>query len=192
VPTIQALVEAGQVLWSPAEWSPEIEEKLGVTWRHAVATACLVSTMASPAHRPYAQAAALLQDVGRFVRLVGSPHGTVRAVAVDHHDAGHEGIPHREVGAELLHLWGLPPPIVTTVAERDLPHRSDAAGLGVAGAVRAAHLLVQRTEARDQSVGLHEDELTALLAHPQLMARGVDWFAAAERASACAAQEFAG
>jgi hypothetical protein len=60
----------------------------------------------------------------------------------------------------------------------------------VAGAVRAAHLLVQQTEARDPSSGTHEDELALLLAHPQVMARSTDWARAAEEASERATRWF--
>jgi HD-like signal output (HDOD) protein len=188
IPTIQALVGAGQVLWSSVEWGPEVEQNLGAIWRHASATASLVASLATPAHRPYAQAAALLQDVGRFTRLT-SERGQSGS-AVDPRATERGGIPYRDIGVELLHLWGLPGPIVAAVAERDHPHEVALSGLGVAGAVRAAHLLVQQTEARDPSSGTHEDELALLLAHPQVMARSTDWARAAEEASERATRWF--
>jgi HD-like signal output (HDOD) protein/ActR/RegA family two-component response regulator len=183
VPMIQQLAGAGQLLWSAVEWAPEARLHLGVTWRHAVATAYVVRSVASPANRPYAQAAALLQDVGRYVRLAGEPGDAVDPAATDCGD-----VPYRDVGVELLHLWGLPSQVVTAVAERDDPHRADTAGLGVSGALRAAHLLVQGTESRDPSVGPHADELALLLAHPQLLAQQVDWPRAAAEASERAGQ----
>jgi CheY-like chemotaxis protein len=180
LPTIQALVTAGQVLWAPAEWEAAVEQHLAVTWRHAAATAHLVGTMASPAARPYARAAALLQDVGRFVSVAGD--GTDGGTSTD--SAGTSGgIPYRSLGVELLHLWGLPAPIITAVAERDTPHRNAPSGLGVAGAVRASHLLIQGTESRDPSDGTHEEELASLLSHPQLSVHPTDWRTAAEAAS---------
>ena len=94
-----------------------------------------------------------------------------------------EGVPFRDIGVELLHLWGLPSPIVTAVAERDLPHKAAESGLGVVGALRVAHLLVQQTESRDPSGGEQDDELVRLLEHPQMSARGVDWHKAAREAS---------
>jgi hypothetical protein len=84
---------------------------------------------------------------------------------------------------ELLHLWGLPPPIVTAVAQRDMVQSPEPSGLGVAAAVRTAHLLIQRTASACPTGGGHEDELAQLLAHPQLRARDVDWRRAADEAS---------
>jgi HD-like signal output (HDOD) protein len=182
VPTLQALVGAGRLLWSSAEWGPEAERRLSIVWRHAAATAWVVESIASPANRANAQAAALLQDVGRFVCLAGEQDGVcspARDSAATHSD----GIPYRDVGVELLHLWGLPSPVVAAVAERDVAHRPVPSGLGVSGAVRAAHLLVQETDSRDPSVGSRPDELTLLLAHPQIAGRSPDWAAAAAEAS---------
>jgi len=180
VPTIQALVSATAELWSPTTWEPETEAFLRLTLRHAVATASLVESVASPAHRPHAHAAALLQDVGGLAALAGLVGGSPHSV-----DLGLgrcEGMPFRDVGVELLHLWGLPAPVTAAVAERDLPHEPAEAGLGVSGAVRVAHLLIQGIEAGDPSIGMHDDELKVLLAHPQMATRSCDWDAAAEDA----------
>jgi CheY-like chemotaxis protein len=190
LPTIQALVDAGQVLWTPSTWGPAVESRLHASWRHSVATARLVARIASPANQPYAQAAALLQDVGRFAVLTetGERPDTANDPGAD--DCG--GIPLRDIGVELLHLWGLPVPIVTAVSQRDAEHRPAPAGLGVAGAVRASHLLLQYTEARDPAAGTHDDELALLLAHPQVQTRGLDWRVEAEAASERASQWFTG
>jgi HD-like signal output (HDOD) protein len=188
LPTIQALVGAGQLLWSSIEWSAGAERQLGVACRHATASTRLVASMASPGNRPYAQAAALLQDIGRFVCMTGA--GSCACAVPDPAEETCDGVPCRDVGVELLHLWGLPAPIITAVAERDTPHRLSPAGLGVAGAVRAAHLLLQETASRDPSDGTHEDELEALLAHPQLAIQPVDWRAAAAAASERATRRF--
>jgi hypothetical protein len=146
-------------------------------WRHAVATALLVEQVASPAHRPHAQAAALLQDVGGLASIGASP------TTLDPTATGRDRVPFRDVGVELLHLWGLPSPIVTAVAERDQPHEVAESGLGVSGALRAAHLLLQQTDSADPSGGEHDDELRRLLTHPQMAARAVDWHQAAREAS---------
>jgi hypothetical protein len=87
------------------------------------------------------------------------------------------------VGVEMLHLWGLPAPVINAVAERDQPHQPTPSGLGISGAVRAAHLLIQLTESRDPSDGTHDDELAAMLTHPQLSIHSTDWRTAAEAAS---------
>lgn len=181
VPTIRSLVGAGHLLWASPTWDPAITQYLCTAWRHAVATAYLVELMASPANRPYAQAAALLQDVGRLVCLAnptGDPDSTVDVMAPDWH-----GVPFRDVGLELLHLWGLPAPIVTAVAERDRHHQAAASGLGIAAVVRTAHLLLQQTDSRDPHDDTHDAELAELLSHPQLTAPGVDWGTAAGQAS---------
>jgi HD-like signal output (HDOD) protein len=146
-----------------------------------VATAALVESVASPAHRPYAHAAALLQDIGALAALAGVAGGMPHDV--DLADRRCDGVPFREVGVELMHLWGLPAPVAAAVAERDTPHEAAAAGLGVTGAVRIAHLLIQGTEARDPADSTHDEELQALLAHPQMAARSCDWTAAAHTAS---------
>jgi CheY-like chemotaxis protein/HD-like signal output (HDOD) protein len=180
LPTIQALVGAGQVLWGSADWEAAAERHLAVAWRHAAATAYLVCSMASPANRPYAQAAALLQDVGRFACMAGQGS---RTAASDATGTDCHGIPYRDVGVELLHLWGLPAPIINAVAERDELHQPTPSGLGISGAVRAAHLLIQHTESRDPSDETHDDELAALLTHPQLSIHTTDWRTAADAAS---------
>ncbi|MDP9793086.1 CheY-like chemotaxis protein/HD-like signal output (HDOD) protein [Catenuloplanes nepalensis] len=184
--TIKDLVSAGSAHWEPATWHPAADASVRSVWRHAVATMLLVEQVASPAHRPHAQAAAMLQDVGRL-SAIGAPHETLDAPG-DPAGTDCAGVPFRDIGVELLHLWGLPSPVVTAVAERDLPHEPAESGLGVAGALRVAHLLVQQTDSRDPADGQHDDELARLLSHPQLAARGVDWRQTACAASARAAQ----
>jgi HD-like signal output (HDOD) protein len=181
VPMVQAVAGAGYGLRPTSDWDPAIERHLRAAWRHAVATACLVDFVASPANRPHAQAAALLQDVGRLVCLaaVGEEQGASVDLAAETRD----GVPFRDVGVELLHLWGLPPPIVTAVAQRDTEQSPEPSGLGVAAAVRTAHLLIQETESASPAVGRHAEELARLLSHPQLKAQAVDWREAADEAS---------
>ncbi|GAA3334795.1 response regulator [Amorphoplanes nipponensis] len=184
VPMVQAVAGAGHALRPASAWDPAIEQHLHMAWRHAVATACLVDFVASPANRPHAQAAALLQDVGRLVCLATA--GEERESAVDLASETRDGVPFRDVGVELLHLWGLPAPIVTAVAQRDLEQSPEPSGLGVAAAVRTAHLLIQRTESACSAAGSQagrDDELARLLAHPQLRAQDVDWRRAADEAS---------
>jgi CheY-like chemotaxis protein/HD-like signal output (HDOD) protein len=179
VPMLQAVVGAGHLLRPAPTWDPAIERHLRTVWRHALATAALVGSVASPANRPYAQAAGLLQEVGQLICL--APEGDrIAAAGLATTTAG--GVPFRDVGVELLHLWGVPPPIVVAVAERDTPQRPLASGLGVAGAVRTAHLLIERAEAGSGYDGGHEEELALLLSHPQLKAQSVDWRQAAEDA----------
>jgi HD-like signal output (HDOD) protein len=178
LPTVRGLTDVAEVLWPAPEHAVQY---LAIAWRHAVATTYLVELMASPADRPCAQAAALLQDVGRLGCIASGSDPGESPVDLAAPDYG--GVPFRDVGVDLLHLWGLPAQVVGAVAERDAYHRASASGLGVVGAVRAAHLLLQDTEAGDPLVGAYHDELAELLAHPQLRAAGIEWRQAAELAS---------
>jgi HD-like signal output (HDOD) protein len=103
---------------------------------------------------------------------------------------GSGAVPHREVGVELLRLWGLPAAIVAAVAEGDREHRPAVTGLGISGSVRAAHLLIQQTHARAPGAGTDEAELADLLAHPQIAARATDWRRAADEAATRAFQRY--
>jgi CheY-like chemotaxis protein/HD-like signal output (HDOD) protein len=177
VPMVQRVAAATAALWPANPWQPGTAELVAATWRHAVATAALVEQVASPASRPYAHAAALLQDVGRFVCLAAPGAGLDVAAGT------YDGARFRDVGVELLCLWGVPPPVVAAVAHRDTPQQPDPTGLGVTAAVRAAHLLLQQTGAADPGSGGHPEELASLLAHPQLAVRGIDWRTAADEAA---------
>ncbi len=180
VPTVQALLAADQTHWAiPAGAALEELQQLDALWRHSVAAAKLVRTLASPGNAPYSEAAALLQDAGRLALLGrggGSGWGTSSPQSPD--------TPHaNDVGAHLLQLWGLPRPIVVAVADRYVGREPEPYGLGVSGALRTAHLLLQSTPCADPHDGAHEDELAALLSHPQLTAQDRDWRARAERVS---------
>lgn len=188
VPTIEALVVASQDQWTSVAWEPQTADWLRHSWRHAVATACLVKAIASPAHRPHAEAAALLQDIGPLACAAARSGSAAVPGCVSPDLPG--GVSPREVGVELLHLWGLPSAIGAAVAGRDTTQEPSPIGLGVAGALRVAHLLIQQTDSRDPADGPHDDELNELLAHPQLSARSTDWRKAADEASVRAAQWF--
>jgi DNA-binding NarL/FixJ family response regulator len=180
LPMVQAVAQAGHALQPAGAWDPEIEQHLRQTWRHAMATATLAGAVASPANRPHAQAAALLQDVGQLVCLAAI--GTDQRAGVDLSRQTRDGVPFRDVGVELLHLWGLPVPVITAVGQRDRPQAPALSGLGVAAAVRTAHLLITQTGATLPETGTHAEELAALLSHPQLKAQDRDWHAIAEDA----------
>jgi DNA-binding NarL/FixJ family response regulator len=177
LPMVQAVVGAAHTLQPATGLSPAAEEHLEAVWRHAMATATLVHRIASPANRPHAQAAALLQDVGALVCLAAVAGGRVDLTA-----RTRDNVPFADVGVELLHLWGLHPPIITAVAQRDTPQSPDASGLGVAASVRTAHLLTRRAESGGPDQDIHDKELSDLLSHPQLRAQAIDWRAAADEA----------
>jgi len=187
VPTLRALAALAGAEQS-ANWAPDVERYLQRSWRHSVATAFLAELVAAPAHRPAAHAAALLQDVGALTALAGTVSGVhdvdlaVRRCA---------GVPFQEIGVELMHLWGLPGPVVAAIADRDTPHKPAEAGLGVTGALRVAHLLIQATEPGGPPGDGHEEELRTLLSHPQMQTRSDDWAAAARLASERAGERLA-
>jgi hypothetical protein len=174
------VARAGHELHATQDWDPEFQQHLRTLWRHGIATAGLVGSVASPANRPHAQAAALLQDIGQFVCLAGVDAD--RRAGVDLAAGTHEGIPFRDVAVDLLHLWGLPAPVITAVAQRDRPQSPAASGLGVAAAVRTAHLLIRQTDPGHAETDAQAEELTQLLSHPQLGSQAVDWRRAAEDA----------
>lgn len=197
LPTVQALVSPARLRADLPDLDEPLARALDASQRHAVAASRLAAALATPAHAQYAEAAALLQDVGRLACLLAAPDrqvaGTPRSetFALDADGAEPAELRCCDVGAELLHLWGLPRPIVNAVAQCYAPHEAAASGLAVAGTVRAAHLLLQETEARDPLGTADEDELAQLLEHPQLQAREVDWRKVAAEAAAVAVRRCA-
>jgi HD-like signal output (HDOD) protein len=174
LPTLQALMTSDPELWAVGADSPDLLP----VWRHSIACARLVHDLASPGNAPYSQVAALLQDAGRLGPLSASgAHGGQDPAATG------RGPHSNEIGAELLHLWGLPRPIVVAVRDRYLPQEQHPYGLGVGGALRAAHLLLQETACADPYDGTHADELDLLLAHEQLTSGGDDWRRRADQAA---------
>jgi HD-like signal output (HDOD) protein len=183
LPTLQALIATDPALWAADVTDPAELTQLAAVWRHSIASARLVRELASPGNAPYSEVAALLQDVGRLAPLSASCR---------EEDAGRPAALHSDhVGADLLHLWGLPRPIVVAVAERYVPKDDYPYGLGVGGALRAAHLLLQGTECADPYDTTHESELGRLLAHPQLVAADCDWRLRAQQVAAEAAEALA-
>jgi HD-like signal output (HDOD) protein len=174
LPTLQALMTSDPELWGVGDDTPDLLP----LWRHSIACARLVRDLASPGNAPYSEVAALLQDAGRLGPLSawGNPGGPDA-------DTGAGALHSNEIGGELLHLWGLPRPIVVAVRERYQRQQQYPYGLGVGGALRAAHLLLQETVCADPHDGTHEDELEGLLAHEQLTSAGHDWRRRAQQAA---------
>lgn len=166
LPTLQALMTSDPELWRVGADSPDLLP----VWRHSIACARLVRELASPGNAPYSEVAALLQDAGRLGPLSGSASPVEQEAT-----PGVAELHPNEIGAELLHLWGLPRPIVVAVRERYLPREGHPYGLGVGGALRTAHLLLQETICADPHDGTYEEELADLLAHEQLASTDYDW-----------------
>jgi HD-like signal output (HDOD) protein len=126
---------------------------LGELERHARLAAQIARKLVSASQADTAFAAGLLHDAGQLVLMSRMPQpyaeATRRAVAGRRplHEAEREvlGASHAEVGAYLLGLWGLPPPIVEAVAfhhqERPCP-----GSLDTIDAVGVACLLAQAVE----------------------------------------------
>lgn len=194
LPMLRALLtsDARTGTWRAAD--DEVQDAVLTSWEHSLATALIARQLATPALAPFAEVGGLLRDVGLLAGLASRQ----AAVRDDLRVAADSGQPLRdvttarcgydwaEVGADLLDLWGLPQPIVTAVAGQHDRHRDHGTGLGIGGALRAAHLLVQRTRSTDPTDTRADDELAHLLRHPQLRHRGLDWSRLAEDASASA------
>lgn len=174
LPTLQALMTSDPELWQVRPDSPDLLP----VWRHSIACARLVRDLASPGNAPYSEVAALLQHGGRL-----GPLGASWNAAGPDTAAGAGALHSNHIGAELLHLWGLPRPIVVAVRERYLSQQQHPYGLGVGGALRAAHLLLQETACADPYDGTHDEELAQLLVHEQLTAAGHDWRQRAQQAA---------
>ena len=113
---------------------------------HALRTASLVRTFARGALSEEAFAGALLHDVGVVVLAMGFPVEYSELVAHAHATGTSEleleratfGTTHPEVGACLLGLWGLPPPILDIVRFHGRPGDAPEASRAVAAAVHVA------------------------------------------------------
>jgi putative nucleotidyltransferase with HDIG domain len=128
--------------------------RLGRVWRHSLATtnfARLIARMQDGNAQVMSEAftAALLHDIGKLVLAASLPDEYEAAVTL----AEREAMPlwlaekdvlkttHAEVGAYLLGLWGLPDPIVETVAWHHRPSDCPSIHFCPLGAVHAANAI---------------------------------------------------
>jgi len=94
----------------------------------------------------------VLHDIGKLVIAVELPEHIQKAMALmrdsgcSMHAAEKEtwGFTHAEVGGYRLGLWGLPYPIVETVANHHEPMRVDNNEFGILGAAHVANCLVHQ------------------------------------------------
>jgi HD-like signal output (HDOD) protein len=104
---------------------------------------------ADPARAADAFAAALVRDVGMLILVLGSTEAyapVLAASAVDGADLttlerAAFGVSHAEVGAYLLGVWGLPAPLIETVAHHHEPTRIEHDDCDVVLAVHVAALM---------------------------------------------------
>jgi HD-like signal output (HDOD) protein/CheY-like chemotaxis protein len=124
---------------------------------HSLATALLAQTIvageaADPVMIAAAFTAGILHDTGKLVLGSAMPELYAQAVrlAADElmpqwqAEANVFGVSHAEVGAYLLGLWGLPVPIVETVAWHHQPLRGEPPVFGMLTAVHIADFLQSR------------------------------------------------
>lgn len=128
--------------------------------RHALLTAHIAARLPVPKH--FAEAAfvsSTLHDVGKLIQAWKLPVGfaeTIRESTDEHlplykvEERAH-GFSHAEMGAYLLGIWGLPYPVVETVALHHSPNRVPHQEFDAVAAVYVANLLAHRIEpAHDQ------------------------------------------
>jgi HD-like signal output (HDOD) protein len=119
-------------------------------WAHAFLTSLAADELAALAHRPRGGPeflAGLLHDVGRLVLHVADPTGYA-CVSTDGDDA-HEretyGFTHAEIGACVVHEWGVEDEVVDAILTHHDPQSEPARRLGV------AHAIARRIQGGDPS-----------------------------------------
>lgn len=121
---------------------PHLAQDVGRVQRQAVLTAQVAQTLArDEAERRLLFTAAIVQDVGLLALMAA---GADRNPDVD--------IDHGMLGAYLLSLWGLPHPLVRTVAFARQPARHGVGGLEAASLLHLASVIVLRRLARGAPV----------------------------------------
>ncbi|MGH9699516.1 MAG: HDOD domain-containing protein [Candidatus Acidiferrales bacterium] len=120
---------------------------------HSQLVAKIATLIRAPAHvHGAAVVAALLHDVGKLVLAMRSPQNLARALsgAAEEKKPQYEieeglmGVSHAEVGAYLLGIWGLPCPVVESVAHHHRPDRIPHDKLDAVGIVHIANCLAHK------------------------------------------------
>jgi HD-like signal output (HDOD) protein len=123
--------------------------------RHAQLTTHIVSRLPVPKHfMDVALVSCMLHDVGKLIQAWKLPERfaeTIKKSAEDRVplyrvEEGAHGFSHAEIGAYLLGIWGLPYPVVETVALHHSPNRVPRQGFDAIAAVYVANLLAHRIE----------------------------------------------
>lgn len=124
-----------------AEWLPTL-------WEHSAQVAALAQQITASENCPKAMVeesftAGLLHDLGKVVLLAEMPREYRRAIESDSGDITarelkYVGCTHGQVGAYLISLWGLPVPLIQTVAFHHSPSQTDDATFSSLTAVHVA------------------------------------------------------
>jgi putative nucleotidyltransferase with HDIG domain len=164
--------------------------RLGKVWRHSLATAGYARLIARQNKATAdvegeAFTGALLHDIGKLV--LAASLSDDYAIVVE--QAESEKIAtwlverdllrttHAEVGAYLLSLWGLPEPIVETVASHHQPSRSPAPAYCPLGVVHTANVIEHRTHPADTIAAPSETD-DAYLDRFEMRSHVPEWTAA--------------
>lgn len=123
--------------------------------RHAQVTAHIVARLPVPKHfADVAFVSSMLHDIGKLIQVWKLPESfneTIRD-SRDRHlplykvEEQARGFSHAEIGAYLLGIWGLPYPVVETVALHHAPTRVPHQGFDAIAAVYVANLLAHHIE----------------------------------------------
>jgi len=145
--------------------------------RHAQITAHIVARLPVPKHlAEVAVVSSMLHDVGKLILAWKLPRRFAAAIgqSAKSQQPLHKveerihGFSHAEIGAYLLGLWGLPYPVVETVALHHSPNRTPHQGFDAIAAVFVANLLAHRLEPvseqfdPESDIAQFEEDLMAL------------------------------
>jgi HD-like signal output (HDOD) protein/CheY-like chemotaxis protein len=148
---VKAIVLSSEALAAYRPREPIAGFSLEALERHSALVAAMTRRLLAPGPaRETACAAAMLHDIGWLILAADDPSrvGNLLAAASAERrplaDVEREldGPTHAEVGAHLLALWGLPDPIVTTIAGHHRPPAPVERGLDATAAVHIADLLI--------------------------------------------------
>ena len=143
-------------VFSQLDRNSNIADYLPALWDHSVTVASLAQRIATSEGCPKALVeesltAGLLHDVGKAVLLAGMP-GKYRHIleinpsALISLELEYLGCTHAQVGAYLMSLWGLPTPLVHTVAFHHRPSGTSEAQFSSLTAIHAADAIASATD----------------------------------------------
>lgn len=143
-------------VFSQFEGNSKVSANLTALWDHSVAVSTLAQRIANSEACPKGVleecfTAGLLHDLGKVVLLAELPQGYLKICTTpqkDGSDLEREllGCTHAEVGAYLMSIWGLPFPLVHTVAYHHHPRESTESSFSPLTAVHAADAIASEAD----------------------------------------------